>query len=319
MACGVRSRGESTSPAGEHRPPKPEVGGSSPPRDANAAAARSDEHPGPNGKGAGSIPACGSICRGSSIGRAAGFYPDGWRFEPSLRRHPSHPSHPSHQPLRSHVHPHPHPPRRRSRRLRSPPVPCRLVPAPGPAPRASLWRQAPLTPHTQVVPTDDLAYRPGLISRRNRSGRDRRPSGRAGHLRGLRPVAAGPRSPRPAAHAGSNPAARTTCCRSSTGGAAHSYRAGCTASGTSADCARPQATQVACYRPSADAVLGSDPADSTTPTQEAVWHIASTLTTNPAFQPMRKRRLGFPSETHVKRGDRVVRGSKRTDREARAR
>ena len=28
-------------------------------------------------------------------------------------------------------------------------------------------------------------------------------------------------------HAGSNPAARTTCCRSSTGGAAHSYRAGC--------------------------------------------------------------------------------------------
>jgi hypothetical protein len=34
---------------------------------------------------------------------------------------------------------------------------------------------------------------------------------------------------------------------------------------------------------------------------------------------MRKRRLGFPSETHVKRGDRVVRGSKRTDREARTR
>jgi len=58
----------------------------------HAAAARSDEHPGPNGKGAGSIPACGSICRGSSIGRAAGFYPDGWRFEPSLRRHPIHPN-----------------------------------------------------------------------------------------------------------------------------------------------------------------------------------------------------------------------------------
>ncbi len=58
----------------------------------HAAAARSDEYPGPNGKGAGSIPACGSTCRGSSIGRAAGFYPDGWRFEPSLRRHPINPN-----------------------------------------------------------------------------------------------------------------------------------------------------------------------------------------------------------------------------------
>lgn len=145
----------------------------------HAAAARSDEHPGPNGKGAGSIPACGSICRGSSIGRAAGFYPDGWRFEPSLRRHPIHPNP---QPLRSHVHPHPHSPRRRPRRFRSPPVACRLVPASGPAPRASLWRQAPLPPHTQVVSTDDLAYRPGLISRRNRSGSRWFESSREDHL-----------------------------------------------------------------------------------------------------------------------------------------
>jgi len=28
------------------------------------------------------------------------------------------------------------------------------------------------------------------------------------------------------------------------------------------------------------------------------------------FEPMRKRRRGFPSETHVKRGDRVVHGDK---------
>ena len=37
-----------------------------------------------------------------------------------------------------------------------------------------------------------------------------------------------------------------------------------------------------------------------------------TLTSNPstAFEPSSKRRKGFPSETHVKRGHRVVHGQK---------
>lgn len=37
-----------------------------------------------------------------------------------------------------------------------------------------------------------------------------------------------------------------------------------------------------------------------------------------AFSPMSKRRRGFPSETQVKRGDRVVHGDKELIREARS-
>ncbi len=39
-------------------------------------------------------------------------------------------------------------------------------------------------------------------------------------------------------------------------------------------------------------------------------HATTTSTTSRAFQRSSKRRRGFPSETHVKRGLRVVHGSK---------
>lgn len=54
-----------------------------------------------------------------------------------------------------------------------------------------------------------------------------------------------------------------------------------------------------------------------TPNPEALWHTSTSPKTTPAFETMHKRRRGFPSETRVKRGDRVVRGTKRADREAR--
>ena len=38
--------------------------------------------------------------------------------------------------------------------------------------------------------------------------------------------------------------------------------------------------------------------------------ISETTTTTPPFERTSKRRRGFPSETHVKRGDRVVHGTK---------
>jgi hypothetical protein len=44
---------------------------------------------------------------------------------------------------------------------------------------------------------------------------------------------------------------------------------------------------------------------------EDVWQTTrSTSKTSPAFEVTSKRRRGFPSETHVKRGDRVVHGDK---------
>ena len=75
---------------------------------------------------------------------------------------------------------------------------------------------------------------------------------------------------------------------------------------------------------------GSIPADSTihsvsahgsprslTHTPEAVWHSIPSTTT-PAFEITSKRRKGFPSETKVKRGERIVHVCKRPHREARA-
>ena len=47
------------------------------------------------------------------------------------------------------------------------------------------------------------------------------------------------------------------------------------------------------------------------PDQEAIWHgIANVSTTSTAFELTSKRRKGYPSETHVKRGIRVVHGDK---------
>jgi len=52
---------------------------------------------------------------------------------------------------------------------------------------------------------------------------------------------------------------------------------------------------------------------------EEVFPWASTrVTQRRAFSSMSKRRRGYPSETRVKRGDRVVRGDKEFIREARA-
>jgi hypothetical protein len=42
----------------------------------------------------------------------------------------------------------------------------------------------------------------------------------------------------------------------------------------------------------------------------ASWNHRSARTTATAFEPTSKRRRGFPSETRVKRGDRVVHGDK---------
>ena len=42
----------------------------------------------------------------------------------------------------------------------------------------------------------------------------------------------------------------------------------------------------------------------------AIWVTTIILTTKSFFKPKSKRRRGYPSETHVKRGDRVVHGSK---------
>jgi len=46
-------------------------------------------------------------------------------------------------------------------------------------------------------------------------------------------------------------------------------------------------------------------------TQEVLpWRTTTTSTTSTAFEPSSKRRRGFPSETHVKRGQRVVHETK---------
>jgi uncharacterized protein YecA (UPF0149 family) len=45
-------------------------------------------------------------------------------------------------------------------------------------------------------------------------------------------------------------------------------------------------------------------------TKEAVWHTRTHISTAPFFEHTSKRRRGFPSETHVKRGVRVVHGDK---------
>jgi uncharacterized protein YecA (UPF0149 family) len=45
-------------------------------------------------------------------------------------------------------------------------------------------------------------------------------------------------------------------------------------------------------------------------TREAVWQNTSNITTAPFFERSSKRRKGFPSETQVKRGVRIVRGFK---------
>jgi hypothetical protein len=44
--------------------------------------------------------------------------------------------------------------------------------------------------------------------------------------------------------------------------------------------------------------------------QEDVRWLPTSSTTRTAFSSMSKRRNGYPSETHVKRGDRVVHGDK---------
>lgn len=44
--------------------------------------------------------------------------------------------------------------------------------------------------------------------------------------------------------------------------------------------------------------------------QEAVWQITKHITTSPFFERTSKRRKGFPSETQVKRGLRIVHGDK---------
>jgi uncharacterized protein YecA (UPF0149 family) len=47
------------------------------------------------------------------------------------------------------------------------------------------------------------------------------------------------------------------------------------------------------------------------PNQEAVWHtVATRSTTCTAFERTSKRRKGYPSETRVRRGIRVVHGDK---------
>ena len=45
-------------------------------------------------------------------------------------------------------------------------------------------------------------------------------------------------------------------------------------------------------------------------TKEAVWQTTSTNKAAPFFERTSKRRKGFPSETQVKRGVRIVRGFK---------
>ncbi len=40
------------------------------------------------------------------------------------------------------------------------------------------------------------------------------------------------------------------------------------------------------------------------------WLVATSISKIPFFEPMSKRRRGFPSETNVKRGTRVVHGDK---------
>jgi len=44
--------------------------------------------------------------------------------------------------------------------------------------------------------------------------------------------------------------------------------------------------------------------------RRSVWPSASRSTTCPPFERSSKRRRGFPSETHVKRGERIVHGDK---------
>ena len=46
------------------------------------------------------------------------------------------------------------------------------------------------------------------------------------------------------------------------------------------------------------------------PNKEAVWQTTSIHTPAPFFERTSKRRKGFPSETQVKRGERIVRGFK---------
>jgi uncharacterized protein YecA (UPF0149 family) len=46
------------------------------------------------------------------------------------------------------------------------------------------------------------------------------------------------------------------------------------------------------------------------PTKEALWQITSNNPTAPFFERTSKRRKGFPSETQVKRGERIVHGDK---------